>query len=158
MAASSERDRSGERPARLAEAFHGAPHPGGGGGRLLPPLAADQLGQRELLGGQQRLPVLRRPFLDSLDVTAHVLAACDGQRHVGAMRGRDGDAFVSDLGFPVTAVGDYRRPVQHPSQGDLRLPAPGVTAVRARRGVRFYDAPHCVLGELRRLPFQEGPE
>ena len=158
MAASSERDRSGERPARLAEAFHGAPHPGSGGGWLLPPLAADQLGQRELLGGQQRLPVLRRPFLDSLDVTAHALAACHGQRHAGTVRGRDGDAFVSDLGFPVTAVGDHRRPVQHPPDGDLRLPAPRVTAVRSRRGVRFYDAPHCALGELRRLALQEGPE
>lgn len=74
------------------------------------------------------------------------------------MRGRDGDAFVGDLGFPVTAVGDHRRPVQHPPHGDLRLPAPGVTAVRARRGVRFYDAPHFAPGELGRLPFQEGPE
>src|SRR5580700_4303236 len=74
------------------------------------------------------------------------------------MRGRDSDAFVSDLGFPVTAVGDHRRPVQHPPDGGLRLPAPGVTADRARWGVRFYDAPHCAPGELRRLPFQEGPE
>jgi len=86
LAASSERDRSGERPARLAEAFHGAPYPGSGGGRLLPPLPLDQVGQRELLGGQQRLPVLRRPFLDSLDVAPDAVAACHGQRHAGPER------------------------------------------------------------------------
>jgi hypothetical protein len=45
----------------------------------------DQLGQRELLGGQQCPPVLSRPFLDSLDVAPHVLAACDGQRHASTM-------------------------------------------------------------------------
>ena len=78
LAASSERDGSAERPARLAQAFHGAPYPGRGGGWLLPALPLDQLGQRELLGGQQPPPVLRRPFLDSLDVTTHAVAACHG--------------------------------------------------------------------------------
>jgi hypothetical protein len=78
LAASSERDRPGENPARFAEALHGAPHPGRGGGRLIPPLPLDQFGQRELVGGQQPLPLPRRPLLDPLDVAAHALAACHG--------------------------------------------------------------------------------
>jgi hypothetical protein len=118
----------------------------------------NQLGQRELDGAEQFLPVLPGPLPDRLDVAADRVAARDRQRQPGPVRRRDLDPAARDLGFPVGAVGELGRPVQHPPDRQLGLPPPGVAAVGARRRIGLDRAPQFLPDELPDASLEERAE
>ena len=144
LAASRERDRPGQRPADLAQALHGAPDPGGRDRQLLAPLPLDQLGQRELLGAEQRLPVLRRPVLDRSRRRSRrgPLPPRPASRRRRARR-RSAMPSSAISGLPsrgaVTAVGRVQHPAHRRRFVCLRLAS---RPSAPRRPVRLDRAPH----------------
>jgi hypothetical protein len=153
-----ERDRPDDGAPDLAEALDGAPDPGGRDRQLLAEFAPDQLGESELLGAEQRPPVLLGPVANRFGVAANPLLARHGQRHARAVRRGDAEALGGDLGLAVATVRHHHRLLQHPADRYLGLPAPELQAAGTGLRVRLHDAPGLVSEELRDLALQVGAE